>query len=289
MKDVVEEVDKVWHRQNYDLDIFPQLASEALQNLSSLEIPKLNSMISEIASLELPDQSFPDAVFSDLPITLARTSKVHMDMYFWFKSDTSIHNHHFAGAFKVVKGSSYQICYKFDSPISVDPSLYEGKIEKVSDNLLTEGSVELIIPEDCFIHQVIHLEKPTITLCLRTNSLPNLNLWGFVLPKYKILYTDFNQKQKKWYQGLKNLHIHYPRLVPEFLSSMPICAGEAMRIVIQGNSGEGVLDPIHELILKSLTEKDYGIDFYEMYQAQFKMTERLKKFGIILKSQSMEK
>jgi hypothetical protein len=61
--------------------------------------------------------------------------------------------------------------------------------------ILSVGDVHRIHPQDEFIHQVIHLEKPTVTLCLRTDNLPGMNLWSFILPKYKILYKDFDENQ----------------------------------------------------------------------------------------------
>lgn len=282
MNNFVQDVDKKWQSQNYELSLFPDLAYESLCNLESFPAPPLELFLNGLEEgIKIPFQTYPDAIFSDFPFTLARTPKVHLDMYYWFHTDTSVHNHHFSGAFKVIQGKSHQLSYEFKVSNKVDEHLFEGQTIKKSDLILSVGDVHRIHPQDEFIHQVIHLEKPTVTLCLRTDNLPGMNLWSFILPKYKILYKDFDENQKKWYQSLKNIYRYYPEAIPQKIDQMPLTAGDILRIIIQANSGDKPLEPIHQLILTSLQEKGIGLGFFEMLQSQHKMNQKLKMFGAI--------
>ena len=180
-------IENRWKVSAYNLDIFSDLCYEELEKYSLNFNLGLDKILHELPNVELPMQTFPNGEFSDFPLTLVRTDKILIDIYFWFKSDTSIHNHHFCGAFKIIGGDSYQVSYRFDKTKTISPGLDEGVMTQIGNEHLTLGSVNTIKLKDNFIHHVFHLGKPTITLCVRTPFLDNENLSTFLYPKYRVV------------------------------------------------------------------------------------------------------
>lgn len=282
LQSFVEEVEKTWASQQHNPAALPQLAAEALRELPAFTPPAMSELIKLLPALKLPQQSYPEAQFSDLPLTIARAGKLHLDLYYWYHSDTSIHNHHFSGAFKVVHGSSFQFKYDFKLQQRIGTDLELGEVKKIEEDIIPLNGVHAIALHDAFIHQVFHLQLPTITLCLRSTDYTGMNLWGFVLPKYKILYRELTHDQKKWIQVLRNLHRFSPQDVPAMLEDIPLSAGEILKSILQINAGDKPIDPVNGMLLERLKEKGIAEDFYECLQAQYKLGQKVKKFGMIL-------
>src|SRR6476646_5091233 len=51
-------------------------------------------------------QNYKQLEFSDLPLTLSRGEHCFIDLYFWRRRPTVIHNHHFSGAFMCLEGNN---------------------------------------------------------------------------------------------------------------------------------------------------------------------------------------
>ena len=64
-------------------------------------------------SFQRHPQNFASLEFSDLPITLARGKNCFIDVYFWRRRPTVIHNHHFVGAFQCLHGSNLDLEFQF--------------------------------------------------------------------------------------------------------------------------------------------------------------------------------
>src|SRR5690349_21332499 len=89
-----EELEDAWREHDYNEDIFPGLAADALRRV---DIPSKLSAWDVIewtlTQSELPPQKDPGARFGDPPITLFVGPRFYIDVYFWLDGTTQIHQH----------------------------------------------------------------------------------------------------------------------------------------------------------------------------------------------------
>ena len=108
--------------------------------------------------------------FGEYPVTIFRDEDFFIDVYIWDKKDTALHDHSFTGAFTILQGASLEIQYSFHTrEENKFNNIVYGDIIRVQGGVLSQGDCRKIKLYDKFIHQVWHLENPTITLCLRTH------------------------------------------------------------------------------------------------------------------------
>ncbi len=166
-------VEKIWREKNYHEDLFPAIAAEALREF---DVPNKLS-VWEVAAwtldqTELPQQQDLPARFSDVPITIARFPRFHIDVYYWYDGTTAIHQHSFCGAFQVFEGSSLHSNYTFEVDEKFNCFTELGKIKLNQVQLLNKGDVREITAGRKFIHALFHLDQPSVTLILRTHRSP---------------------------------------------------------------------------------------------------------------------
>jgi hypothetical protein len=275
---LANNIQNQWTESTYDLEVFPRICAEALEKYSLHFTTDMETVLKEIPQLNLPVQTFPNGEFSDFPLTLVRTDKLLIDLYFWHKSDTTIHNHHFCGAFKVIAGESYQVNYAFNKSKSITLGFDEGTMIQAGNEHLSLGSVHPILLRDKFIHHVFHLGKPTITLCVRTPFLEGEGLAVFVYPKYRIVLSPLTTNQNKWLQMLQLQLEQKPGLRP----MIPWDDGEVARILYRAASRQLALTPqVASYLLTYLEEKAFLPDFFELVKTQPKVNGKLKKFGMV--------
>lgn len=278
LQNLALKVENAWSLQEFSPDSFPQIAFEELSRFHERPAFDAGSLLDEIQDIELPLQNFPNREFSDFPLTLVRREKFLIDMYVWLRSDTSIHNHHFSGAFKVLKGSSFQVNYKFISHRVLGESLEEGKLERLAVSHLQKGAVEKILYHDQFIHQVLHLEQPTITLCVRTPPSEENALAVYLYPKYRLLLRDLSLAQQKWLQALNLVH----NFEKQRDKKIPLSDCEVLRLIYQNHLRPGFLSPqVFEYFQRHLASVEFAQDFLELMRKQDSMTNKLKKFAFI--------
>jgi hypothetical protein len=167
------EVEKLWREQNYNEDLFPAIAAQALREF---DVPNKLS-VWDIAAwtleqTELPQQQDLPARFSDVPITIARFPRFHIDVYYWYDGTTAIHQHSFCGAFQVFEGSSLHSNYEFELDKKLNFFTELGKMKLKQVQLLKKGDVREIQDGRNFIHALFHLDQPSVTLILRTHRTP---------------------------------------------------------------------------------------------------------------------
>ncbi len=179
IQNLIEEVGSRVSATDFKIEDFPPLATELLStfdwNFNHLEF---QDYLKSLGSL--PRQSFTRDEFGELPFTLFRHDKFHLDVYVWNNNETSIHDHHFCGAFKLLTGKSLQMTYHFEEGRNVSPLVNVGTLTKISTRYLNQGDVQEIQLGEKFIHQVIHLDFPTVTFILRTPDLMDnlLSYWS---------------------------------------------------------------------------------------------------------------
>lgn len=125
-------------------------------------------------------QNFKSLEFSDLPVTIARGENCFIDLYFWRRRPTVIHNHHFNGAFMCLLGQNLDLEYSFVKKQKLGKFHDMGELTLKQTRKLTPGSIARINFMDKFIHQNHHQADLTVNLCFRTPQHPTKNLSNYL-------------------------------------------------------------------------------------------------------------
>ncbi len=113
-------------------------------------------------------QHFKTLEFSDLPVTIAQGENCFIDVYFWRRRPTVIHNHHFTGAFLCLTGSNVDLEFTFKRERKLGKFHDLGSIELKHSRNILPGDIAEIPFMDKFIHQNHHQAELTVNLCFRT-------------------------------------------------------------------------------------------------------------------------
>lgn len=172
MKALVERIVRAMERA--DRDAFARVAADALSSASAT-LDDLCVWLREEGPFPPQDLS---SGFGEPPITLHAGDGWAIQLLAWVNGRTTIHEHDFVGAFKVLSGSSIQRRYRFHGR-RTDP-LELGALELVDIALLERGAVEIIDRE--LIHSVFHLDRPTLSLVVRTSALDDGRQYDYWAP-----------------------------------------------------------------------------------------------------------
>ena len=95
------KIEHAWREQNYNADIFPELAATALRGADlPSRVSAWDAVEWALKQSELPPQKDPHANFGDPPITLFVGPGFYIDIYFWLKGTTDTHQHVLAARFR---------------------------------------------------------------------------------------------------------------------------------------------------------------------------------------------
>jgi len=168
-----ERIDRRWEESGYHPNRFTPIAAESLRADAWHEYFDEAEVIRWVgAAPRLPLQLDPQARFGEPPVTVWRTNRFVIDIYFWLHPDIAIHDHGFSGAFTNLRGDSLQCTYRFEETGRVSAAARLGRLNPDSVTYLTPGTVQPIITARRFIHRVWHLGCPTVTLVIRTTRQP---------------------------------------------------------------------------------------------------------------------
>ena len=164
-----EDIERRWAARNYRRRYFEDIAAECLLAASfhrQFDEEEIITWVNRAASL--PQQLDPRSNFGQPPLTMWRTDRFVVDLYFWVDTETSIHDHSFSGAFTNLTGQSLNCTYQFDRGVQADEGILPGSLLLNRVEHLKPGDVCTITAGPKFIHRVWHLDCPTITLVPRT-------------------------------------------------------------------------------------------------------------------------
>lgn len=125
-------------------------------------------------------QNYKAFEFSDLPLTLARGENCFLDLYVWRRRPTTIHNHHFMGAFQCLEGSNVDLKFSFKTKKKLGKFHSLGNLKLDETRTVTKGIVVPIDLGDKFIHQNHHHHDLTVNLCFRTPDFKAKNIANFL-------------------------------------------------------------------------------------------------------------
>ncbi len=181
-------IEQRWRAQNYNDELFPALAEQALTELSPHEHVDAWDIVRWLfAATEIPQQQDIPAKFGNPPITLYSGPRFHIDVYFWLDGTTSIHQHSFCGAFQVLMGSSIHSHYSFQPQQILNEHFAVGAIKLENVELLEQGQSKQILPGKAYIHSLFHLDRPSATICVRTyHTTSGAPQYNFVKPHFAL-------------------------------------------------------------------------------------------------------
>lgn len=189
------EIEEVWRNENYDEEIFPALAADALRRAElPTKVTAWEVIEWALAQNELPPQKDPNANFGDPPITLFVSPRFYIDVYFWLEGTTAIHQHGFCGAFQVLHGSSIHSWYKFEPREKINSLAEIGKMKLKVCELFKVGDVQEIRAGRQYIHSLFHLDQPSATIVIRTEKSP-MHLPQFNYEKPSLAVDPFFEHQ----------------------------------------------------------------------------------------------
>src|SRR6266496_2769188 len=170
-------VEERWRERNYNEDLFPDIAAQALLESNLTEQVDPWEIIRWVHTTpELPQQQDPKAKFGNPPITLFNGARFYIDVYYWLDGTTSIHQHSFSGAFQVLLGSSIHSRYSFREDKIINEHFSAGELSLEEVELLKLKEVRLIRAGRNFIHSLFHLDRPSATITIRTEHTPSAAL-----------------------------------------------------------------------------------------------------------------
>ena len=168
-----DAIEQRWLAANYNEQDLPAIAREAL---IEFDLPSKTSpweaLEWALSVRELPRQMDLQGRFAQPPVTLYLAPRFHIDVYFWFTSTTTLHQHNFCGAFQVFEGSSLHSWYEFDLERHVNIFTEIGKLDLKVCQVLEKGMTQEIWPGRPYIHSLFHLDEPSITIVVRTHRSP---------------------------------------------------------------------------------------------------------------------
>lgn len=164
-----EDIERRWAARNHRHQHFHDIAAECLEAASfhrQFDEDEIIRWVNRTRSL--PQQLDPSSNFGQPPLTVWRTDRFVVDLYFWVDTETSIHDHSFSGAFTNLTGESLNCIYQFEQTLAADEGVRLGSLLLDRAELVKPGDVCAIVSGSKFIHRVWHLDCPTITLVART-------------------------------------------------------------------------------------------------------------------------
>lgn len=187
-------IERRWRDQNYAESAFPEIAAQSLSESNLCDLVDPWTIIRWVHSAAtLPVQMDLQAKFANPPITLYVGPRFYIDIYYWLDGTTTIHQHAFSGAFQVLHGSSVHARYRFQVEREINPHLLTGMLSFCNVSLLTRGDIREIHPGPEFIHSLFHLERPSVTITIRTYKAPSFpRQYSYLKPNLAInpFFTD---------------------------------------------------------------------------------------------------
>jgi hypothetical protein len=158
---------------------FHKKASELLSESDLLDKFHISPILESIFK-PTNKQHFKNLEFSDLPVTISQGEFCFIDIYFWRRRPTVVHNHHFTGAFMCLSGNNVDLEFKFKKTKKLGKYHDLGDLTLKHTRNLLPGDIAEIGLMDKFIHQNHHQADLTVNLCFRTPQDPKKSLSNYL-------------------------------------------------------------------------------------------------------------
>jgi len=173
-----------WLATDFDGRTFPEIALAALREAPPSENVTYEEVVHAFAfGTGVPDQR-PERAFGRPPITVFRTPRFYIEVLCWMDGTTAIHQHAFSGAFHVLEGSSLHSRYRFEVRRAVSHEVELGELVFAEAEVLRAGDSRPIHPGRELIHALFHLDRPSISVVVRTRFLAGHTPQWLYLPPH---------------------------------------------------------------------------------------------------------
>jgi hypothetical protein len=193
-------VESRWRAQDYNESVFPGIAAQALSELNlSARVDPWEIVRWVHKTPDLPEQMDLAGKFGNPPITTYVGPRFFIDVYYWLDGTTTIHQHSFSGAFEVLLGGSVHSRYRFTKEREINPHFLVGQIEFNDVSLLSQGDIREIDSGSQFIHSLFHLDRPSVTITVRTYKAPGAPVqYSYLKPFLAVnpFFTDASLTKK---------------------------------------------------------------------------------------------
>ncbi len=166
-----ERIERQWLACNYDEEVFSRLAQEAFEQDPPAGRVEMSDVIDWVFSpVHAFRQPHNDQLFGEPPVMLFQASRFYIEALFWRSGTTAIHEHSFSGVFSLLTGSSVHSHWRFEPERAINSRMICGRLQRVSTEVLRPGIVRPIHAGDRLIHQLFHLDLPSVTIVIRTHG-----------------------------------------------------------------------------------------------------------------------
>lgn len=169
---VGERIEAAWRARHFDAGAFPDLA---LAELASAQLePSLDfgSVIRRVLNAETALLQEPDFGFSDLPLVAFHGAFFRLQVLVWTSGSMAVHQHPFAGAFRVLAGSSISARFALETQLRLSSQLALVRARTEHLELLELGDARPIHPGEQLTHAVYHCALPSVTVVARSHHVP---------------------------------------------------------------------------------------------------------------------
>jgi hypothetical protein len=174
-QDLGEKVLERYKGTRFDPHSLPDIASAVLKNEPLKDLTYGNVLAWVRSTSEFPRQEDLQGAFGQPPITVYWHPEFYIAVLMWYSGTTTIHEHGFSGAFKVLEGASVHSRYTFEESLKIDSHLKIGKLSRIETNLLTREDCHSIYGGSSLIHSLFHLVQPSATIVIRTRRDPDID------------------------------------------------------------------------------------------------------------------
>jgi len=202
-------VDRLWKERHYDEIVFPEIASRVLEDQPPSEhVSFWDAVKYGVLTDHLPHQADIEAIFGQPPLTVYWQDDFRIELLFWVNGLPAIHQHAFSGAFHVMHGSSLHSEWEFKLEERVGARLLYGELGLKKAELLRTGDTRLIVAGNSFIHSTYHLDRPSVSVVIRTNREDDyLPQYSYLPPSIAYDYFRPTPTVKRRIQLLRMLRI----------------------------------------------------------------------------------
>ena len=268
-QDLGSLVEQRWREQSYNEEVFPEVAAAALAEMTPGKQVSPWDVIRWLnTTSQLPEQRDVQGRFGNPPITLYDGPRFYIDIYYWLDGTTSIHQHAFCGAFQVLKGSSILSQYRFEETRRINAHFLAGEVILDSVELLEEGDIRQIFPGKQYVHSLFHLDRPSVSIIIRTNQSPSgLPQYNYLKPSFAVDPFFTNQTMIKRVQSVSLLlsmkHPDADEIIGDLLSYSDF------------HTAFSVLDVAFNMLPNDRLERAFGLSTgKERFEALFEIARR---------------
>jgi hypothetical protein len=244
-------VERLFREARRDERRFPALALQALAELPPSELRYEDALRWALTTPRLPRQDDIAARFGEPPLTLYYGEGFHISLLFWLDGTTAIHQHGFSGAFHVLSGSSVHNLYDFKRGERVNSRLHLGELRLARAELLARGDSRPIYVGEQMIHSLFHLDRPSITLIVRTikeeDARPQFAYYRPGIALDPFYAPDPLQRRLQCLRVM--LQLEHPAYLPslkEYLLDADL--ETALRVVLSQTPPQALYEPLLELL-----------------------------------------